>query len=64
MAPRYAEAHNNLASIRLRTGNLADAILHFEAALAARENYPEAHLNFANALRAQGRTEDAKAHEG
>jgi tetratricopeptide (TPR) repeat protein len=52
--PSYSAAHNNLANILYRDGNLRDAISHFETAVKADASNAEAHCAFARVLTESG----------
>src|SRR5690606_32032940 len=52
----------NLGTIFASGGDMERAREHLELALAAREAYAEAHLNFANVLHALGRGPESIAH--
>lgn len=58
----YPEAHNNLAIILRRKGNLEGAAEHYREALRQRLDYPEAHSNYAYLLEALGRLDGALEH--
>jgi tetratricopeptide (TPR) repeat protein len=50
--PKNAEAYNNLGNIYFKTGNLVEAIEHFERALSLNPKLTIAYSNLGNALRA------------
>jgi len=55
-------AHCNLAAALDHQGKPAEAIEHFQTALAINPNYLDAHFNIANAMVRQGRLAEAVAH--
>ena len=57
-----ATAHNNLGNVFAGQDRLADAIKHYQEALAIDPNYAIAHNNLANVLAKQGKTDDAIEH--
>ncbi|MFI5308858.1 MAG: tetratricopeptide repeat protein, partial [Polyangiales bacterium] len=57
-----ALAHYNLANTLSRTGRTAEAIEHYEAALARQPDFESAHYNLAGVLLGLGRYQDAIPH--
>lgn len=57
--PRAALAHNNLASLLYRRGDMEGATRHYQQALAVDDLDPEAHAGYGNILFDQGRLADA-----
>ena len=55
-------AHNNLASLLLKSGRLDEAIVHYEETLAKRPDPERAHYNLAAAFEAAGKTDHAIEH--
>jgi tetratricopeptide (TPR) repeat protein len=55
-------AHNNLAIALVDTGQVAEALPHYERALALRANYAEAENNYGYALTQLNRNADALVH--
>lgn len=62
LRPDYPEAHNNLAILLRRRGELAEGARHYREALRLRPEYPEAHYNYGLLLAEQGRLAAAKSH--
>lgn len=52
-------AQNNLGGLLLRKGNLAEAVIHINQAIALEPDYPEAYNNLGNALLQTGFTDQA-----
>jgi protein O-mannosyl-transferase len=48
--PNYAEAHNNLGAIFLKSGRNSEAVAEYEAAVRLDPDYPDAHSNRGSAL--------------
>ncbi len=61
IAPRSAEAHNNLGRLLLARKRLPEAVASFEAALQVNPAHASALNNLGNALRDQGRLKEAFA---
>ena len=61
MTPGHGAITHNLGVLAAAQGKHADAIGHFDAAIAAEPRYASAHYNRAAALEASGRTRDAIA---
>ena len=59
LVPRFAPALANIGNLLVEDGNFDEAIVHYEAAIRADENYPIAHLNLAVAYRKTGRRADS-----
>jgi len=59
--PNFAEAHNNLANMQKRQGQIEAALASYARALALQPHYVEAHVNRANTLASLGRIPDAIA---
>ena len=59
MTPGHGAITHNLGVLAAAQGKHADAIGHFDAAIAAEPRYASAHYNRAAALEACGRTRDA-----
>jgi len=57
--PGYAEAHYNLGVTLGRLGRGAEAVAHYQRAIALRPDMPEAHNDLGNALLEQGRWDEA-----
>ena len=57
--PDRADLHSNLGYVLNDLRNPDLALKHLNLALAINQNYPDAYINRANALRIQGRIEDA-----
>jgi tetratricopeptide (TPR) repeat protein len=60
--PGASIAHNNLGTLLLQKGRAADAIAHFQDALAIQPKAADIHSNLGGALLGQGRVEEAIAH--
>ncbi len=54
--------HNNLAEVFLKTGQLQEAIVHFQQALRHKPNYPEAYNDLGVTLGKAGRLPEAITH--
>jgi len=61
LAPKDAEAHNNLGSILNRMGRLEEAEASCKRAIELRPDFAEAHSNLGNTLNALGRFAEAEA---
>jgi tetratricopeptide (TPR) repeat protein len=48
--PNYAEAHNNLGAIFLKSGRNTEAVAEYQAAVRLDPDYPDAHSNLGSAL--------------
>jgi tetratricopeptide (TPR) repeat protein len=60
--PNYAEAHNNLGAILLKSGRTTEAVAEYEAAVHLDPDYPDAHSNLGSALsQIPGRLKEATA---
>jgi Flp pilus assembly protein TadD len=59
LKPNYAEAHNNLGTTLLETGQTDAAIKQFVAAIELRRDVPDWYINLANALTIAGRAPEA-----
>ena len=60
--PNYADAHNNLGAILLKSGRATEAIAEYQAAVRLDPDYPDAHSNLGSALsQIPGRLGDAAA---
>lgn len=51
--------HNNLGMAYAATGQLADSVLEYQAAIKIKDVYPQVHYNLANSLRDLGRLNEA-----
>ena len=60
--PGYAAAHNNLGNVRLRQGNLSDAMRQYREAIRLKPDYAEAHNNLATVLIAENHVDEAVDH--
>jgi tetratricopeptide (TPR) repeat protein len=60
--PGNPRAHFNLAEALARQNRTAEAIQHYERAVALRPNFASAHSNLSHALFESGRTAEAKVH--
>ena len=59
--PHVALLHDDVAFLYLQLGNVASAIAHFEAAIAAQPDRPDGYFNLGAALRLAGRLDEAIA---
>lgn len=59
--PRNAKIQNNLAMALSDAGRVDEAILHYKAAVAISDEYPQTHHNLGQAYLALGRTGEAEA---
>ncbi len=57
--PRYAPSLVNVGNLCLEDGSIDDAVMHYEAAIRADDEYPVAHLNLGVALKHLGRTSES-----
>ena len=64
LAPRFAEALNNLGNALMARGRTEEAAQNFQASLAIDAGSAEAHFNLGNALMDLGSTEEAAASYG
>ena len=62
LAPNFAQARCNLATVLADTGKLEPAITNFEMALRERPEFAEAHHNLGSTLVKAGRLEEAREH--
>lgn len=60
--PTSAKAHNNLGHALHRSGELDEAIMHYEAALRLDPSAPNVHFNLGLALQTIGRPAEAMTH--
>lgn len=60
--PQNARAHYNLAALLVGDARPAEAISHYERALAQKPVYADAHLGLGNQFFAQGRIDEAAVH--
>jgi protein O-mannosyl-transferase len=59
LKPDYAEAHNNLALVLMRTGRMDEAVLNYRQALKDNPGYAEVHNNLGAVLARLGKLEEA-----
>lgn len=59
---RSADGHNLLGVGLMRLARQAEALTHFQQAIALRPDFPEAHLNLADTLRHLRRSQEALTH--
>jgi Flp pilus assembly protein TadD len=60
--PQNARAQNNLGDALAAAGRIAEALPHYEAAVAIEPGYTDAHSNLGHILALLGRTEEAVRH--
>ena len=60
IAPKDAEAHNNLSNILRELGRLDEAVISYKKSIALKPNYAEAHSNLGVALHELKRPEEAE----